>query len=140
MIAQNVHKRAGVLAIRSVQLPVAEPSMTRSPEQRLIAIQDALTARCARRALFPTHLFDDAAWDVLLELYAAALQEEECGLDALSIAGLSAKRLLNLLDQLKGEGLMTEIQGANPARFRLTISGLSRMECFFSSPIDLSHC
>jgi hypothetical protein len=114
--------------------------MTRSPEQRLIAIQDSLTARSARRALFPAHLFADAAWDVLLELYAAALQGEECGLDALSVARLSARPLLDLLDQLRGEGLVTPISEANPARFRLTLSGLSRMECFFSSPIDLSHC
>jgi predicted transcriptional regulator len=114
--------------------------MTRSPTQKLVAVQDALTARSARRALFPAPLFMDPAWDVLLELYAAALQEQECSMEAFSTARLGVKPLLDILDKLSAEGLIATVQEAPQAKFHLTDSGLSRMECFFSSPIDLSRC
>ena len=82
----------------------------------------------------------DPAWDILLVLYAAALQDEQCSMDALSAAGHLAKEVLRWIDVLVGEGLVTPIATEAPACFRLTISGVSRMECFFSSPIDTSHC
>ena len=50
------------------------------------------------------------------------------------------KPLLNILDKLSAEGLIATVQEAPQAKFHLTDSGLSRMECFFSSPIDLSRC
>jgi predicted transcriptional regulator len=82
----------------------------------------------------------DPAWDVLLELYAAALQEQECSMEAFSTARLGVKPLLDILDKLSAEGLIATVQEAPQAKFHLTDSGLSRMECFFSSPIDLSRC
>ena len=103
-------------------------------------MEEALDARRARRMLFPDHLFADPAWDILLALYAAALQEEECGLDCLSITGFTTKLLLSWVDALQREGLVTSVATERRPTFRLTISGLSRMESFFSRPIDMSHC
>lgn len=103
-------------------------------------MKGALAARCARRLLFPNHLFADPAWDILLALYAATLQEQECGLDCLSATGFTTKLLLCWIDALEREGLVSSIAAERAPRFRLTVSGLSRMECFFSRPIDTSHC
>jgi hypothetical protein len=111
-----------------------------SPELRLAAVRQALAARQARRELFPMEILSDPAWDILLVLYAATLQDEQCNMDALSIAGHPAKEVLRWIDVLVHEGLVTPIATEAPASLRLTISGVSRMECFFSSPIDTSHC
>jgi len=105
----------------------------------LRAVADAQTARTARRKLFANHLFADPAWDILLALYETALHGREAGLECLSSAGLAVKPLLLWIDALEDEGLVATRRG-NPPTFRLTLSGLSRMESFFSSPIDTSHC
>lgn len=122
------------------KLDVANTLMSHSREQRLAAVEGAEHARQARRSLFPSHLFADPAWDVLLVLYSASLRDQQCGLDALSTAGLAAKPLLCWLNALIGEGLVKASSTTGPATFRLTMSGLSKMECFFSSPVDTSHC
>jgi hypothetical protein len=110
-----------------------------TPELRLASVRETLSARQARRALFPMKILADPAWDILLVLYAAALQDELCSMDALSAAGHPAKEVLRWIDALVGEGLVTPVATEGLASFRLTISGVSRMECFFSSPIDTSH-
>ena len=105
-----------------------------------MAIQVALTARNARRTLFTGPLFSDPAWEIMLQLYAAALEDRHCSLDALLDPQWTMRSLLELLDQLRVEGLVTMVSATSPPQFRLTLSGLSKMECFFSSPTDLSHC
>ncbi|MFL6737414.1 MAG: hypothetical protein ACJ8F4_10200 [Sphingomonas sp.] len=107
--------------------------------ERLRAVSDAQAARAARRRLFANHLFADPAWDILLALYETALHGHECKLEGLSSAGLAMKPLLLWIDALGDEGLVA-IRRTNPPSFRLTLSGLSRMDSFFSSPIDASHC
>jgi hypothetical protein len=107
--------------------------------QRLRAVADAQAARATRRRLFANHLFADPAWDILLALYETALHGMECGLEGLSTAGLASKPLLLWIDALNEEGLVA-IRRTNPPAFRLTLSGLSRMESFFSSLTDVSHC
>ena len=108
--------------------------------QRLRAVADAQAARAARRKLFANHLFADPAWDILLALYETALHGQECGLEGLSSAGLAAvEGEHELLPPALPQGLVA-IRRTSPPTFRLTLSGLSRMETFFSSPIDRHHC
>ena len=97
----------------------------------LKAVQEAIFARNSRRALFPAHLFADPAWDILLVLYAGALEEEHCGLlpHALATTGLPTKSLLSWIDALVGEGLVASTSD-RPAFFRLTLTALSKMETF----------
>lgn len=98
-----------------------------------------MSAREARRALFPSGLFADPAWDILLVLYAGALEDKECSLDDLSSAGLAATPLVKQIDALEREGLVTAPCNGSPVRFRLTEAGLGKMESFFSSPIDTAQ-
>lgn len=100
---------------------------------RIKAVEETLAARALRRNLFPNHLFADPAWDILLTLYSAALTGEDRGLESFSGSGLAAKALLAWMDALQREGLIATRSSAPPT-FRLTLSGLSRMEAFFSSP------
>ena len=102
---------------------------------RVKAVEEALASRAARRKLFPNHLFADPAWDILLAVYAAALLGEDSGLESFSGSGLAAKPLLAWIDALQREGLIAPRSSAPPT-FRLTLSGLSRMEAFFSSSPD----
>lgn len=120
------------------KLGTKRPIVSVDRVQRLRAVADAQAARATRRKLFANHLFADPAWDILLALYETALHGQECGLEGLSSAGLAAKPLLLWIDALNEEGLVA-IRRANPPTFRLTLSGLSRMESYFSSPIDASH-
>lgn len=142
--AQIVRRSAGAKDSSWVQgaplrWKVDAPRMPHSRQQRLKAVQEAIFARNSRRALFPGHLFADPAWDILLVLYAGALEEEHCGLDALATTGLPTKNLLSWIDALVGEGLVASTSD-RPAFFRLTLTALSKMETFFSSPADYSHC
>jgi len=116
-----------------------DPGSPQSLELRLAAVREALAASHARRKLFPMEILSDPAWDILLVLYATTLRGEQCSMDALSAAGHPAKEVLRWIELLVGEGLVMPIATEAPACFRLTISGVSRMECFFSSPIDTSH-
>ena len=102
---------------------------------RMKAVEEALAARAARRRLFPNHLFADPAWDILLALYSGALLGKDAGLDSFSGSGLAAKALLAWIDALQREGLIAPRSSAPPT-FRLSFSGLSRMEAYFSSRIE----
>ena len=113
--------------------------MPQSPEKRLSVVQETLFARGARRALFPSALFADPAWDILLTLYAAALEERPCGLDDLASAGVAAKDVVRIMDDLEREGLVATPGNAGPARFALTNIGLDKLECFFSWPIATNY-
>src|SRR5262249_15645640 len=113
--------------------PVPDFGNPLTPELRLASVREPLSARQAPRQLFPMNILADPAWDLLLVLYAAALQDEQCSMDALSASGHPAKEVLRWIDALVGEGLVTPIATEGLASFRLTISGVSRMECFFSS-------
>ena len=113
--------------------------MPKSPDQKLSAVQETLFARGARRALFPSVLFADPAWDILLTLYASALEERPCSLDDLASAGVAAKDVVRVMDDLEREGLVAVPSNAGPARFALTNMGLDKLECFFSWPIASTY-
>lgn len=141
-IAQNVRNPAGAKATSVVTKPDAPDGtwMPHSPEQRLTAVQGALLARSLRRALFPSSVFADSGWDILLALYAAALEDRQCSLDDLSSSGIAAKQLVPLIDVLEREGLVTTPYAASPVRIGLTSSGAGKMESFFSSPVGTAYC
>jgi hypothetical protein len=106
--------------------------MPQTTEQRLITVGEAVAARQARRALFPSHLFADPAWDILLEMYVAALHDRQCGIETMAGTALPTKSLLRWIDALVGEGLVIITSKERPICFRLTVSGLNGMERYFA--------
>jgi len=109
-------------------------------EQRLISVEEARAARRARRALFPSHIFADPAWDILLSMYIAALQDQHCGIDMMADTALPTKALLRWIEALVGEGLVTITSREAPVSFRLSVSGLNGMERYFASGIRPPGC
>lgn len=71
-------------------------------------VQGVLRARRRREAIFKKELFSDPAWDILLELYAAALGQRRVPTSALgTIAGIPLTTALRWISKLESEGLVT---------------------------------
>ena len=96
-----------------------------------------IRAREQRTKFFPRSLFSEPAWDILLELYAAELEQQRVAVSQLcAAAGLAATTGLRWLNTLEANRLV--IRFADPLDARrsfvsLTGEGKRAMESFFES-------
>ena len=85
----------------------AEPP-PRSSRSELEEVRALIEARRVRFDIFPSMLFSDPAWDILLELYARHLEHRPANISRLSSAlPVPATTTLRWLDRLHEEGLIT---------------------------------
>jgi DNA-binding MarR family transcriptional regulator len=71
-------------------------------------VRAVLWARRQRELVLGKELFSDPAWDILLELYAAALGQRRVPTSELSIAaGIPLTTTLRWISKLESEGLVT---------------------------------
>ena len=115
--------------------------LPRARYDSLVAVRNAVHARLQRTRHFNAKLFSDPAWDILLELYGAALSQRR-----LTVSRLSERSQTPMTTALRWIGLL-ETEGLiarenNPLDGRLVYivlssAGLSAMEEYFSSfPTD----
>jgi predicted Rossmann fold nucleotide-binding protein DprA/Smf involved in DNA uptake len=70
-------------------------------------VKAAIRARAARAEHLPKELFHDPAWDLLLELFLAHLEDRQLQISALGIgAGIAPATVLRWLGQLESIGLI----------------------------------
>jgi DNA-binding MarR family transcriptional regulator len=98
-------------------------------------VKAAIKARRAREAFLPAHLFADPAWDMLLELYAAELDQMRVPTSSLCAASaVPATTALRWIGTLESEGLVERKNDVLDGRrifVRLSSKAVSLMEAYF---------
>jgi DNA-binding MarR family transcriptional regulator len=100
-------------------------------------VRSILSARRAREQLISRELFADPAWDILLELYAANLEQRKISTSDLCIASaVPATTALRWIDKLHHMGfLLREEDRFDRRRVLVTLSpaGRARMQSYFEA-------
>lgn len=102
-LRSNVEEKCPVRSVR-IAHPITEcwmPDQTR----RQRAVSFIIKSRTARSKFFPSNLFSEPAWDMLLKLYAAAIEQRELSISALAktvnVEPSTAARWVNALEKEK---------------------------------------
>lgn len=116
-----------------------EPS-ARDPDplvRKRAALANLRTIRRARAEHFPSDLFSDPCWEMLLDLYDARLAGAEVTVTSLGAAsGVPQTTALRRMDALQNHGLIVRTEDAGDKRrtiIRLTAPGLQAVESFFET-------
>jgi len=134
-IARQLRSRPQGTASPNGQL---EPSAAASPtDRKRAALNDLKAMRRLRRQYFPSDLFSDPCWEMLLDLYDAFLARAEVTVTSLGVAsGVPQTTALRRMETLQGHGLIVRIEDKEDRRrtiIRLTDGGLAAVERFFES-------
>jgi CheY-like chemotaxis protein/DNA-binding MarR family transcriptional regulator len=101
------------------------------------ALADLRTIRRTRDQYFPSDLFSDPCWEMLLDLYDAKLVGSEVTVTSLGAAsGVPLTTALRRMEALQSHGLIVRVEDAGDRRrtiIRLTTPGLQAVESFFES-------
>jgi CheY-like chemotaxis protein/DNA-binding MarR family transcriptional regulator len=107
------------------------------PARKREALNEMKSLRRLRSKHFPSELFSDPCWEMLLNLYDAHLAGAEVSVTSLSAAsGVPQTTALRRMDALQGHGLIVRIEDKIDKRrtiINLTESGLAAVERFFES-------
>lgn len=110
----------------------------RSPTERKRATLDDLRAvRKVRSKYFPSELFSDPCWEMLLDLYDGQLAGQDVTVTSLGAAsGASLTTALRRMDALQSHGLIERVEDPEDKRrtiVRLSAAGLDAVEHFFDT-------
>lgn len=146
MLTKPVDGPRLVRAVKSAQLArqmrqgveaAAEEPVLPPVERRRIALRDLKAMRRTRSSLFPTELFSDPCWEMLLDLYDAQLAGAEVTVTSLGAAsGVPLTTALRRMDELQRHNLIVRADDVGDKRrtiIRLTDSGLRAIDTFFDS-------
>jgi CheY-like chemotaxis protein len=116
----------------------AEPPRELDPPQRRRETLDDLRAvRKVRDRHFPTELFSDPCWEMLLDLYDAQLDESEVTVSSLGAAsGVPLTTALRRMEVLQKHGFIERVVDPDDRRrtiVRLSAPGLAAVEKFFDN-------
>jgi DNA-binding MarR family transcriptional regulator len=100
-------------------------------------VRQVIRARRNRDRYFPGVLFEDPAWDMLLDLYAAGLERRQISASSLAIAAAVPKTTAyRLMNRLTIDGLFVREQDPFDERRRfisLSESATENMRRYFAS-------
>ncbi|OFX01961.1 MAG: hypothetical protein A3D94_01340 [Alphaproteobacteria bacterium RIFCSPHIGHO2_12_FULL_66_14] len=106
-------------------------------ERKRAALANLRTMRRTRARYFPSDLFSDPCWEMLLDLYDARLAGAEVTVTSLGAAsGVPLTTALRRMDTLQGHGLIARVEDAGDKRrtiIRLTAPGFQAVESFFDT-------
>jgi CheY-like chemotaxis protein/DNA-binding MarR family transcriptional regulator len=101
------------------------------------ALNDLKTMRRVRSQYFPSELFSDPCWEMLLDLYDAHLGGAEVTVTSLGAAsGVPQTTALRRMETLQGHGLILRAEDKDDKRriiVKLTDAGLAAVERFFET-------
>lgn len=107
----------------------------RSTAADILTIRRTLQARAQRGLYFSSRLFSDPAWDILLQLYAAALMQRKLTVSRLTKrSGVPMTTAIRWLATLESEGLLTRQEDPLDGRqvyVSLSAKGLRGMQAYF---------
>jgi CheY-like chemotaxis protein len=130
LLVRQMRKESGVAA----EIPVA----AKAPLARKRATLDSLRAvRKVRSKYFPSELFSDPCWEMLLDLYDSVLAEQPATVTSLSAAsGASTTTAWRRISALETHGLIERLEDPDDKRrtiVRLSKAGLRAVENFFET-------
>lgn len=103
-------------------------------------IRGLISLRRKRDRFFPDALFADPAWDILLELYAAALAQFRVSVSNLCVgAAVPATTALRWIKQLEDDGMIDRRADPTDGRrnfLMLSEKGLAAMNAYFRTVPD----
>lgn len=106
-------------------------------DRKRAAVKQMRSMRRMRGQHFPTQLFSDPCWEMLLDLYDGYLAGAEVTVTSLGAAsGAPLTTALRRMDQLKAHGLIERSEDIGDKRrtiVRLTQAGLEAVEGFFDT-------
>ena len=113
------------------------PPQPNSPQRRRATLDDLRAVRKVRDRHFPTELFSDPCWEMLLDLYDAQLDEAEVTVSSLGAAsGVPLTTALRRMEVLQKHGFIERLVDPDDRRrtiVRLSATGLAAVEKFFDS-------
>ena len=131
--------KSALLARRSPEsaAPAAGAETGGPVDRKRAALKQLRSMRGMRSRHFPTELFSDPCWEMLLDLYDAHLARAEVTVTSLGAAsGVPLTTALRRMDQLKAHGLIERIEDIEDKRrtiVRLTQAGLDAVDSFFET-------
>lgn len=106
-------------------------------ERKRAALKDLKTIRRLRSQHFPSELFSDPCWEMLLDLYDAVLAGSEVTVTSLGAAsGVPQTTALRRMETLQGHGLIARADDRDDKRrtiIKLTEPGMAAVEKFFDN-------
>lgn len=124
--------RRARVALRTPAAPAAAPT-----DRKRAALSDLRAVRRVRGQYFPSELFSDPNWEMLLDLYDATLGGQDVTVTSLGAAsGVPLTTALRRMDVLHHHGLIQRVEDPKDRRrilVRLTDPGLKAVEQFFDS-------
>jgi hypothetical protein len=116
-------------------VPNREVTAGQSSAVSSVEVRAIIRARRRRDHIFPANLFADPAWDMLLELYAACLEQHRVTTTTLCLsAAVPPTTALRWIGTLEQQGLVTKQGDRFDARrvfIELSVTGKNMIERYF---------
>lgn len=137
-LARQIRPRSGPSPTVPIESALARRAEPVAPADRnRAALKDLKTMRRLRSLHFPSELFSDPCWEMLLDLYDAHLAGSEVTVTSLGAAsGVPPTTALRRMDTLQGHGLIVRAEDRDDKRrtiIKLTPEGLGAVGKFFES-------
>jgi CheY-like chemotaxis protein/predicted transcriptional regulator len=137
-LARQMRHRA--MAAAASVTPGKPPEAANPAAQKRAALGDLKAMRRVRSTYFPTTLFSDPCWEMLLDLYDASLAGQEVTVTSLGAAsGVPLTTALRRMDELQNHNLIIRTDDKGDKRrilIKLTDVGLNAVEKFFETYLE----
>jgi CheY-like chemotaxis protein/DNA-binding MarR family transcriptional regulator len=134
-IARQLRSRAATAVPMSS--PVEAKGDPSPVARKRAALNEFKNMRRMRAKLFPSELFSDPCWEMLLDLYDASLTSAEVTVTSLGVAsGVPPTTALRRMEELHNHDLIVRVEDKNDKRrtiVRLSEGGLQAVEQFFDT-------
>lgn len=137
--AQLARRLGGPMPLAAAPEPRASAGRAEVPAttRNRAALNDLKAMRRVRSQYFPSELFSDPCWEMLLDLYDAHLGGAEVTVTSLGAAsGVPQTTALRRMETLQGHGLIVRSEDKDDKRriiVKLTDAGLAAVERFFET-------
>ena len=137
LLGRQVRQREAPTVVPTIdkkEVPLREVD---PPQRRRETLDDLRAVRKVRDRHFPTELFSDPCWEMLLDLYDAQFDESEVTVSSLGAAsGVPLTTALRRMEVLQKHGFIERVVDPDDRRrtiVRLSEPGLAAVEQFFDS-------
>jgi DNA-binding MarR family transcriptional regulator len=104
------------------------------PNRRRRAVRFIIKSRTDRKKFLPQSLFSEPAWDMLLKIYAAAIEQQSVPILSLAkAAGVQSSTAVRWVAALEHQGLVTRERSNSAQAVSLSERGWLAMDSYFEN-------